>query len=92
MQGVLQLTLNRKKTSTKLGKKKVEQDLEDVTHFKDVGSGKTDFADVVVPTFDSGAFDAFDAVFAMIEEIIELNSNRGTTSTANNRVPVVATR
>ena len=69
------LTLNRKKASTIVGYKKVEETLEDVTHFKDVGSGKTDFADVVVPTFDAEAFDAFDAVFAMIEEIIEFSTN-----------------
>jgi len=64
------LTLNGKKASIKMGKKHIKRDLEDVTHFKDITGGKTDFANHIVPTLPSGAFDAFDAVFDLIEVII----------------------
>lgn len=64
------LTLKQKKASTMVGSKKIEIPLDNVTHFKDVGSGKADFAEVIVPTFEANAFDGFDAVFAMIEAII----------------------
>lgn len=70
------LVLTQKKASTKVGGRKIEKTLDDVTHFKDVGSGKTDFAEVIVRTFNEDAFDAFDAVFAMIESIIEHNQQR----------------
>ena len=64
------LDLIRKKTSTKVGTQIVEQDLDDFTHFKDVGSRKGVFANRVVPTLEADAFDAFDSVFEMIEGII----------------------
>lgn len=66
-----QLTLKRKKASTIVGDKKIECELDDVTHFKDVGAGKAEFADVVAPTFEVDAFSAFDAVFTLIESMIE---------------------
>jgi hypothetical protein len=66
----VRLTLNIKKTSRMLGSKKIEQELPNHTHFKDVGAGKTEFADIIVPTFDADAFEAFDTVFRMIEAII----------------------
>ena len=69
----MSLTLKRKKASTKVGIKKIEKLLDDVTHFKEVGDGKTDFANVIVPTLDADAFDAFDDVFAMIDQIIVYN-------------------
>ncbi|MBB4104332.1 ATP-dependent nuclease [Allorhizobium borbori] len=74
------LTLNRKKASIMVGQKKVEHLLEDRTHFKDVGSGKADFANVVVPSFDVQAFDAFNAVFEMIEAIIQYDERTGAPS------------
>lgn len=71
--GGQKLTLKRKKASTMVGKKKFEVELEDLTHLKDVGAGKTEFAENIVPTFEADAFDAFDAVFEMIEAIVEHN-------------------
>lgn len=71
------LTLKRKKTSTMIGTKKIEQELPDSTHFKDVGAGKSDFADVIVPTFDPQAFDAFEKVFEMITGMIAHNRQAG---------------
>lgn len=64
------LSLNQKETSTMVGIKMVKQELEDFTHFKDVGRGKTAFAEKIVPTFEPEAFDAFDAVFDLIEAIL----------------------
>ena len=69
--GGMKLGLKIKKTSTMIGSKKVEQELEDLTHFKDVVSGKTEFANNIVPTLDPDAFDAFDSVFEMIEALIQ---------------------
>ncbi|MBN7774740.1 AAA family ATPase [Nitratireductor aquimarinus] len=69
------LTLKRMKASRMVGEKKVEQFLPDVTHFKEIGSGKSGFADVVVPTLGAEAFEAFDAVFSMIEAMIAHNQS-----------------
>lgn len=69
-----QLTLKGKKSSIKVGQKLIQQDLEDVTHFKDVREGKMDFADEIVPTLPREAFDAFDAIFDLVEAIIELEN------------------
>lgn len=71
------LTLKRMSTSRMVGDKKVEQELPDRTHYKEVGSGKTDFANVVVPTLDPAAFDAFDRIFSMIEKMIEHSKQAG---------------
>lgn len=70
------LVLKGKKATTMVGTQKVEKPLDDVTHFKDVGSGKSDFAEVIVPTLEAGAFDAFDQVFVMIEGIIAYEESR----------------
>ena len=67
------LVLKPKLASTVVGGKKYEIPLGDGTHLTDIASGKVDFADVVVTTFNADAFDAFDAVFTMIEAIIEYN-------------------
>ncbi|PRZ49531.1 ATP-dependent nuclease [Tritonibacter scottomollicae] len=70
------LALKGKKASTMVGTQKVEKPLDDVTHFKDVGNGKTDFAEVIVPSFDAEAFDAFDQVFSIIEGLIAFEAAR----------------
>lgn len=64
------LGLVGKKASIKVGDKLIKCDLKDVTHLKDVGEGKTDFAGVIVPKLPADAFDAFDEVFVLIEAII----------------------
>ncbi|MAY61791.1 MAG: hypothetical protein CML29_06235 [Rhizobiales bacterium] len=65
------LNLKRKKATTLIGTKRVERELEDVTHFKDVGAGKTQFANSIVPSLPPDAFDGFEAIFVCIEQIIE---------------------
>ena len=64
------LEFKRKQASTMLGKEKIAYDLDDVTHFKDISAGKTDFAADVVPTLGAEAFAAFEEVFSLIEGII----------------------
>lgn len=70
------LVLKRKRASTVVGGNKIEFELEDVTHFKDISAGKADFANFVVPTFGPDAFEGFDDVFRMIELVIGDNSAR----------------
>lgn len=70
------LALKVKKATTMVGTQKVEKPLDNLTHFKDVGSGKSDFAEVIVPTFGTEAFDAFDQVFEIIERLIEIDVSR----------------
>lgn len=70
------LKLNLKKFSTVMGGQKIEKSFDDFTHFKDVGSGKSDFAETVVPSFEPDAFDAFDAVFELIEGLLEYEAAR----------------
>jgi predicted ATPase len=65
------LGLKRKKAFKTVGEQKYEFDLDDVTHLKDVGEGKADFANIVVPSLPPVAFEAFRAVFDIIESIIE---------------------
>ena len=66
------LDLEKKKASTKVGDEKIEIELPgNATCFKDIRGGKTEFANIVAPTFDATAFDGFDQVFAMIEAIIQ---------------------
>jgi len=64
------LDLKRIKWKRKMGNKNIEVELNDVTHFKNIAGGKTDFADFVVPALDADAFEAFDAIFEIIEGII----------------------
>lgn len=71
-----QLGLRTKKASIVVGTKKVEKPLDDVTHFKEVVSGKSDFATVIAPTLSSDAFDAFDKVFELIEGLLEFEQER----------------
>lgn len=59
--------------STVIGGRKYECPVGDGTHLKDIVGGKSDFAEVIVPTFAPVAFDAFEAVFAVIEATIEHN-------------------
>lgn len=70
------LTLKVKKASTKVGTQKIEMPLDDVTHFKDVGTRKTDFAEVIVPSFEAQAFDAFDLVFKIVVGLIAFEADR----------------
>jgi predicted ATPase len=70
------LKLKTKRASTKVGDEKIERELEDVTHFKDIIGNKVHFANVVVPTFDAEDFFAFEAVFAAIESAIEHNAQQ----------------
>ena len=56
--------------SRTLGKRKVECKLGETTNFKEVGNGKKEFANVIVPTLPEEAFDAFDILFELIEKII----------------------
>lgn len=74
------LKLNLKKASVMVGSQKVEMPLDDFTHFKDVGSGKVDFAEEIVPTFEPEAFDAFDAVFDIIDELLAHEESRANLS------------
>ncbi|WP_186398532.1 hypothetical protein [Stappia sp. P2PMeth1] len=67
----IKLELKRKKASNMLGGHKIEIELDDHTHFKDPGDGKTHFADVIVGTLPREAFDGFDRIFNIIMEIIE---------------------
>lgn len=71
------LTLKVKKATTKVGTQIVEKPLDNLTHFKDVGSGKVDFAEAIIPTFAPDAFDAFDQVFEIIEGLIAYDASRG---------------
>lgn len=71
------IQLSRKKASTQIAGKKIEYELDDVTHFKDIVDGKSDFANIIVPTLTGEAFDGFDAVFEMIEAMINHNENGG---------------
>lgn len=61
----------------RFGEKNVEVELDDVTHFKCIASGKSGFAEVVVPALEREAFEAFDAVFDIIESIIEHEQREG---------------
>lgn len=70
------LILAPKKASTKVGSTTIQIPLENVTHFKDIVGGKTDFSHTVVPTFSPEAFDGFDAVFNLIEQVIDFDQNR----------------
>lgn len=70
------LILKGKKASTMVGTQKVEKPLDDLTHFKDVGAGKNDFAEVIVPSFEADALDAFDQVFAIVEGLIAFEEAR----------------
>lgn len=65
------LKLQRKKVSIPLGTKKIDMELDNHTHFKEIKSGKTDFSNVIAPTLPSNAFDAFDEVFEIIENLIK---------------------
>lgn len=65
------LELTSKKAFKTVGDETYEFELGDATHLKDVGAGKTDFANTIVPTLPEAAFEGFDAVFDLIEEIIE---------------------
>ncbi|WP_081649781.1 ATP-dependent nuclease [Fodinicurvata sediminis] len=69
------LALKLKKASIQVGGNKIEKSLENVTHFKDVGEGKVDFAETIAPTFESEAFDGFERVFSLIERIIDYARN-----------------
>ena len=69
----VKLKLNLKKLTARVGSQNVQQDLPDETHFKDVGSGKKHFADVIVPSLPVEAFSAFDQVFNMIQAMIDDN-------------------
>lgn len=64
------LILKTKKATTMLGDIKVEKDLDDITHFKDIKGGKKEFAYHIVPNFGAEAFDGFEAVFNVLEAII----------------------
>lgn len=70
------LELTRKKASTMVGDIKVEFELDDETHFKDIRGGKNEFASIIVPTFPPEAFRAFDSVFQMFELLIQDNAER----------------
>lgn len=70
------LVLKGKKATTMVGTKKVEKPLDDFTHFKDVVSGKSEFAEVIVPTLEPSAFEAFDKVFEIIEGFIATEESR----------------
>lgn len=65
------LKLRRMTTSRMVGEQKVEQELPDQTHFKEVAAGKTDFSRTIVPTFEAHVFDGFEALFILVEAIIE---------------------
>ena len=67
------LTLKNKKAFTSVGRQKYEFNLGDETHQKDVGDGKTHFAEKVVPSLHPDEFVAFDALFELIEKIIEFD-------------------
>ncbi len=69
------LELKCKKATRKVGNKNYEFPLGDETHLKDVGRNKVDFADVVVPALPVEAFDAFDTVFDLFEEIAALEAD-----------------
>lgn len=64
------LELKPKKATRKVGSKNYEFPLGNETHLKDVGTNKIHFAEVVVPTLPKVAFDAFEAIFDLIERII----------------------
>lgn len=64
------LGLKPMQASRKLGNQTIRRDLGDGTHFKEVVSGKDEFARIVVPTFSSEDFVAFHSVFALIEGAI----------------------
>lgn len=70
------LVLKGKKATVMVGTQKVEKPLDDLTHFKDVGAGKSDFAEIIVPTLESDAFDAFDRVFEIIEKLVAWDASR----------------
>lgn len=72
------LVLRTKCASTMIGGTKIELPLEDLTHFKDINAGKVEFSDIIVPTLPPEAFEAFDAVFSLIESLISDNEKRGT--------------
>lgn len=65
------LGLRRKFTSTKLGPEIIRQELENLTEFKDVANEKSFFAETIVPTFPPEEFQAFEAIFVAILEIID---------------------
>lgn len=65
------LNLKIKAASIKIGDQKIEKVLDDYTHFKEIVGGKVDFAEKIVPTFGPECFDAFAALFQMIEALIE---------------------
>ncbi|MBL4874304.1 MAG: AAA family ATPase [Rhodobacteraceae bacterium] len=73
--GGSQLTLKSKQAFANVGGKAYKFDLDDVTHLKDIGSGKTEFANTVVPSLPSNAFDGFAAVFDLLEAIIEFEND-----------------
>nr|WP_286181884.1 AAA family ATPase [Rhizobium sp. ICMP 5592] len=69
------LVLKRKQATAKVGDEIIKRELDDVTHFKDVGAEKADFADVIVPTFSPQAFDSFNAIFEIISYIINYEND-----------------
>ncbi len=68
------LELKSKTVSRKVGSENYEFALGDGTHLKDVGGNKTFFSEKIVPTLPEDAFDAFDAVFDLIDQIATLDS------------------
>jgi hypothetical protein len=64
------LVLTNKFASTKIGNEIIKIPLGEETHFKDVKEGKKYFAEAIVPELDQDEFDAFDAIFDVIEKII----------------------
>jgi len=45
--------------------------LENLTHFKKVTSGKSEFADSIVPDLDADKFEAFRTIFETFDKIVE---------------------
>lgn len=65
------LILEPLKFSRNMAGKKIERVFDDFIYFKHISSGKTDFAEQIITTFDVNSFHAFKTVFELIEGIIK---------------------
>jgi len=70
------IRLRRKRMSMSLGGEKIEHELADETHFKDVVGGKANFVSNFVTSMEAECFRGFDKIFEMIEAIIRYDEGR----------------